>query len=340
MSLQQDSTGGQTEALVRTRSVYPLETCDGVSTRRFWAWQGNLRVPNWCQIHRQQRRSAQPSQRLPQRHSGTAARVLWCSRPCPSPSWPSVGPRAALTVIGHRRRQAAQRLGLGQKQMGLMRRALHQVGELSSRRLCSRYEGRSAGGVVFCSMRALFRAGEVRSRYSEAALTWKLKRSDESAPSCCSLLPFCLPVKRWLIGRYRHFVRQATFMSDSPCHSHAPIQANLAHRVETGSPWPGPAKPSSSVLLLLAVSFLPAIPPTFLPIDSLLSRGIKPEAYAYDAHNSSRPAKARQLWYYYCLSVSCVLLPSQLAMRQRSASEWAWSLDFASTALRPLPGRL
>jgi hypothetical protein len=131
------------------RSVYPLEACDGVSTRRFWAWQGNLRVPNWCQIHRQHRRSAQPSQRLPQRHSGTAARVLWCSRPCPSPSWPSVGPRAAHTVIGHRRRQAAQRLDLGQKQMGLMRRTIHQVRELSSRRLCSRYESRSAGGVVF-----------------------------------------------------------------------------------------------------------------------------------------------------------------------------------------------
>lgn len=141
------------------RSFYPLETCDGVSTRRFWAWQGQHQGAKMVSDPpaAPPKRPALPASptTCPQRHSGTAARVLWCSRPCPSESRPSVGPRAALAVIGHRRRQAAQRLALGRKWMGLLRRTIHQVGELSSRRLCSRYESRGSAlfDELLCFMR-------------------------------------------------------------------------------------------------------------------------------------------------------------------------------------------
>ncbi|TFB06293.1 hypothetical protein CCMA1212_001716 [Trichoderma ghanense] len=75
------------------RSFYPLETCDGVSTRRFWAWQGQHQGAKMVSDPpaAPPKRPALPASptTCPQRHSGTAARVLWCSRPCPSESRPS-----------------------------------------------------------------------------------------------------------------------------------------------------------------------------------------------------------------------------------------------------------
>ncbi|PTB81497.1 hypothetical protein M440DRAFT_1387899 [Trichoderma longibrachiatum ATCC 18648] len=122
---QQDSPSGQMEPWCDWKRL-PV-----ANMRRLW-------VPIWCQIHRQHRRSAQPSHHMP--------------------------PEA----FGHCSSRAVVQQALSQSTLAVGRRANKQR--------------------------------EKSIRYSDAAAEMEVEALRRGAPSCCSLLPFFLPAKSWLIG--------------------------------------------------------------------------------------------------------------------------------------------
>ncbi|KAL7936255.1 hypothetical protein V8C35DRAFT_297328 [Trichoderma chlorosporum] len=113
------------------RSFCQLETCDGVPTLRFWAFQAQTLVPNWCQIHHQHRQQHRPASHHlpgppnPLKHSSSRAVVQQA---------------ISLSILAVGRSQGIARYNWTPQAAGI-----HQVGKLGWTWHCNRCESRAAG---------------------------------------------------------------------------------------------------------------------------------------------------------------------------------------------------